>query len=357
MAGINSKEELVTIRSTEVLKDCCRENGAIIAANTEHCAYPKDAQSYHYVWPRDAAYVCIALSIVDEYDLQLDYFNWLIERAEGIEKGMLFQNYYTNGRKRWLAFQPDQAGTTLIALSKIIMKGKADKELFDLAHRLSEELVELWQTTNFKHISQDLWEEHFAYPKMQQCFTYSAAIVRSGLLEIGPLIGKNYEKVCEEMGTIVNSAFLPEEKIYIKRTGLNMQKRLDASLLGLVWPGKLKINPEFIDIIAQRLSHKKGIMRYEYDDYDGFRHEGNNARRGAGAWPILTFWIAIAYKLTGNIDKALYYYLLGIDSADEKGYLPEQVFDNDIQSSIKPLAWSHAMQLIARYIIERKEII
>jgi len=192
---------------------------------------------------------------------------------------------------------------------------------------------------------------------MQQCFTYSAAIVRSGLLEIGPLIGKNYEKVCEEMGTIVNSAFLPEEKIYIKRTGLNMQKRLDASLLGLVWPGKLKINPEFIDIIAQRLSHKKGIMRYEYDDYDGFRHEGNNARRGAGAWPILTFWIAIAYKLTGNIDKALYYYLLGIDSADEKGYLPEQVFDNDIQSSIKPLAWSHAMQLIARYIIERKEII
>ena len=348
------KEALVTKRSIEVLKDCCRANGAIIAANPENPSYPKDVQPYNYVWPRDAAYICLALTSINEFELQLKYFDWLKERAEGIEKGLIHQNYYQNGRKRWLGFQPDQAGITLIAIADLMKKGKADAKTIKLAEQIADAIAELWQRDHFKFITQDLWEEFYCYPEMKQCFTYSAAIVGAGLRDIGPLIKKDYRKIYSQMFELVKSAYQKEEKLFLKRTGLNTQKRVDASILGIVWPANIGVSMDFLDKIAERLKHEKGIMRYEYDDYDGFRHEGNDARRGAGAWPILTFWLSIAYKKAGNDKKARAYYDLALNCADENGYLPEQSFSNNIQSSVKPLAWSHAMQILAKDILNEK---
>jgi len=354
MAAKKRKEELVTQRSIEVLKDCCRPNGAIIAVNAEHDVCPKDVQSYHYVWPRDAGYICLALSSIGEYKTQLKFFDWLLHRAEGLDKGLIFQNYYPNGRKRWTNFQPDQSGIILIAIAALLKKGYKNKSTIKLATKLSDKIADLWDKDHFKYVSQDLWEERFCYPELEQCFPYSSAVVAKGLEDAGALIGKDFSKKVKEMKRLARSAYDKKSKLILNRTGTNQDNRTDASSLGLIWPGKINIASDFIYMVESRLKKPLGILRYEHDDYDGFRHDASDARRGAGAWPLLGFWLSIGFKLCGNSKKARKYYDLALASADEKGYLPEQVFNNNTQSSVKPLAWAHAMQIIAKNILEGK---
>ena len=50
--------------SKDILKDCTLENGGIVAANSGKRYYPANAKSYYYVWPRDAAFACLASDMV-----------------------------------------------------------------------------------------------------------------------------------------------------------------------------------------------------------------------------------------------------------------------------------------------------
>ena len=46
--------------SEEVIKDCSFPNGAIVAVNSTKPYFPKEANYYKFVWPRDAMYLCNA---------------------------------------------------------------------------------------------------------------------------------------------------------------------------------------------------------------------------------------------------------------------------------------------------------
>jgi len=67
--------------------------------------------------------------------------------------------------------------------------------------------------------------------------------------------------------------------------------------------------------------------------------------KGAGAWPILNFWLSIYYARLGYREKALQYYNWVLNRV--RKFIPEQIFENNIQVSVKPLCWSHAMFIIA----------
>ncbi|MBI3963733.1 MAG: hypothetical protein HY341_01920, partial [Candidatus Kerfeldbacteria bacterium] len=54
------KVAIVLDRTHEVLRDCALENGAIVGANTDKPYTPREAADYRAVWPRDAAFVCVA---------------------------------------------------------------------------------------------------------------------------------------------------------------------------------------------------------------------------------------------------------------------------------------------------------
>ena len=121
-------------------------------------------------------------------------------------------------------------------------------------------------------------------------------------------------------------------------------------MLGLVYPfgiyganDKKIINT--INIIEKKIVKNNCVYRYENDLYDSFRFSGINGRRGAGFWPLLNFWMSIYYSIKKDKKKALNYYLNIIDTINN--YIPEQIFDNDIQKSPSPLAWSHAMFVIS----------
>jgi len=111
-------KKLIT-KSKEIILDSALENGAIVAANSDKNYYPKTAKDYHYVWPRDAAYICVAGQLAGIKNIQEPFFAWLEDRPEDFKKeSKLFAHYSPNGRIKTRQFQPDQAGTMLWAIHK-----------------------------------------------------------------------------------------------------------------------------------------------------------------------------------------------------------------------------------------------
>src|SRR3989338_5662144 len=74
---MDTKIEKLIAKSIEIIRDSSLENGAIVAANTDKEYYPRQAKDYHYVWPRDASYICVAAQMAGVRDIQEPFFHWL----------------------------------------------------------------------------------------------------------------------------------------------------------------------------------------------------------------------------------------------------------------------------------------
>ena len=75
-------------------------------------------------------------------------------------------------------------------------------------------------------------------------------------------------------------------------------KRIDASVLGLVYPFEVYDVDDLkmvaaINKLEKRLLVNGGVHRYQYDDYDGLMNNGNHMKKGSGEWPILNFWMSV----------------------------------------------------------------
>jgi GH15 family glucan-1,4-alpha-glucosidase len=144
----------------------------------------------------------------------------------------------------------------------------------------------------------------------------------------------------------------------------------DASLLGLVYPSGIleptdrKMQKTAREIIRRNTTENGGLLRYPGDRYCGGVKNGWVTLTGAGAWPLLSFWMAIYFHLNGdtkNAEKHLRWPLERIEK-----YIPEQIFIDNLlrkwdpatspdttistarkKASICPLAWSHSMFVIA----------
>lgn len=335
------------MNSIEIIKDCVLENGAVVAANSDRSDYPSDAQNYRYVWPRDAAYFCVAAKKLGVTDFQEKFFWWLIERAEGVkDTGLIYQNYYVNGPKRWTALQIDQNGSMLWAITEFYDQKivNASNKVQKLVKILADGILSVWNGKKFTAITQDLWEERFAYDEIDQFHSYSMAACIKGLRAVKSVDVK-YEIAANQMEKILKNAC---SKKMVRTNGQLVDENPDASLLGLIWPFEIftaesKEADEIIQIIEDNLVKENGVYRYVYDTYGGYRKYGLDTRRGGGAWPILNYWLAMVYLKRGDKDKAAKY----VEFVDEncEGLIPEQIFENQLQISVKPLAWSHAIKI------------
>jgi GH15 family glucan-1,4-alpha-glucosidase len=332
--------------SRQVILDCTLSNGAIVAANTKKPYYPKEAKDYRFVWPRDTMYIGKAAKIL-KLDIQPKFFDWLM-RAEGWnETGLFYEKYQPNGRKAAHNFQPDQSGSVLIAIFDYYDGSQLGHE--QLLKRTADSICAHWNGKCFNIISQDLWEERLAFPDLDENFTYTIAICARGLELAHRLLPNNrWETVSKEMKAIIQS----EDEYFHRSIGKMNDKRVDASLLGLVWPAMI-IKPDdprmlrTVELIEEKIVKDMGVYRYEQDEYDGWMFEKHTHRKkGAGYWPLLNFWMSIYYTELGENEKAKAYCDKVLNELDNE-YIPEQVFDNDFQVSVKPLAWSHAMYVIA----------
>lgn len=348
--------------SRQILQDVSLRNGAIVAANTDHDYYPRTAGNYRYVWPRDAAYVCVAADYLN-LQIQEPYFKWLESRPEDFKKeGLLFQNYSTNGRKHHGQFQPDQMGSSLWAIWHHFKDNLSDAKKFEsLIKRLADGICNEWTGSYFFKNTCDLWEERHraTSTKIENNFTYSLAACAGGLekaLKIFPN-NNNWEKTSKEMREKIEQSYIKKDGYFPRNFGKINDPNMDASLLGLVWPYEiLDAADEKIANTIQRMEEKivieGGVHRYEMDYYDG---EGTS-QEGAGAWPLLNFWMSIYWKLAGNRKKSEQYFDWVVEKTDKTGLISEQIFqDFRKNSGITPLAWSHAMFVIAYYFLYKKD--
>lgn len=350
---MTTKTKNLITKSKEIILDSVLENGAIVAANPDKSYYPKRARDYHYVWPRDAAFICYAAQLLNIRNIQEPFFAWLEDRPEDFKKeGRLFANYSVNGPIKIRQFQPDQAGAMLWTIYEFYKnhQTKCQKQEV-LIRRLADGLTDNWREKYFFNNTVDIWEEGYrkTSTKVENNHTYSLAACAAGLILADKMIGgEKWKEAAKQMKERIDAAYLKDKKTFVRNHGKIDDFNMDASLLGLVYPFAIikADDPRMVNTIKQ-MEEKivfagGGVHRYQFDYYDG---EGS-AQEGGGAWPILNFWMSIYWSIKGNKTKAKKYYHWVIDRIEDDLLIPEQIF-NDFRKGIKPLVWSHAMFIIA----------
>ncbi|MEK9130148.1 MAG: glycoside hydrolase family 15 protein [Patescibacteria group bacterium] len=345
--------ELIKL-SKKIIKHASLENGAIVAANTDKSYYSREAANYRWVWPRDAAFICVAADIL-KIPIQEPFFKWLCDRPQNFKKNKcLYANYATNGRFGSMggAFQPDQAGSMLWAIHHHYKNNfKKALKFKDLIERLSDGLCSNWGGKFFIPNAIDIWEEseRRTSTQIENNHTYSLAACAKGLLLANEIIpNQTWEKTASQMLSKIDEAYNERNKFFYRNHGKIDDLNIDASLLGLVWPFEIysttnKKIMNTIKKIEEKIVINYGVHRFEFDYYDS---EGT-AQEGGGAWPILNFWMSIYWSVRNDKKKAEKYFNWVLDRTDKyKNYLPEQVFP-DFRVGVYPLVWSHAMFIIA----------
>ncbi|MDY6968095.1 MAG: glycoside hydrolase family 15 protein [Spirochaetota bacterium] len=349
-------EYLIEI-SKKIIIDCCLENGAIVAANPTKNYYPKEAKNYFYVWPRDASFVVMAAEMLKMDNIIEHFIEWVRERAEGWnETGLLYEKYTPNGLLALNRFQPDQTGSLLFAVCNYCSHKPTIRENYkEFILHSADGICKVWNNDHFSIITNDLWEERLTFPDLKDNFNYSLASCISGLSSAYQLYpDEKYINTASKMKEVlIQNA--ERRGHFFRSFGEIDDERIDASLLGIVWPFNIidtdnKLAITTIQEIEQRLVRDMGVHRYEHDDYDGWMHNTIHRNKGAGFWPLLNFWMSIVLYKMGNREKAIQYFNTPLLKVDK--YIPEQIFNNNIQKSVSPLCWSHTMYLLASKELE-----
>lgn len=341
--------------SREVLKDAAIENGAIVAANSDKGYYPKNVANYRFVWPRDAGFTLYAADILGFEDMESEFFDWLYERAEGFQQsGIIYHRYSTNGPRDTdfgHQYQPDQAAALLWATLET--NDHLDEEQKEIVHLLADGLWKEWDENCFYSATHDLWEERETFPENDENFSYTLAACAEALyLASSRLEEEKWYKTAEMMKDRLETHHAEQGgRSYYPRTyGDISDTTVDASAVGLVWPFNVTHDrdklEQTVEIVGDKLMTEQGLMRYPGDMYDGMVHHTQHMKKGAGAWPLLTFWYAVALDELGREREAREVFESQVEAIEGR-YIPEQIFEHEDKKGIEPLVWSHANFVIA----------
>lgn len=334
------------INEVKIIKEASLENGAIIAANTDLPYYPEEATSYRFVWISDASFVCVAADILGITDMQERFFEWCAEKPEGFdETGLFYQKYHTNGRKADFQHQPHHAGLLIWAIYHHF-NGKSNR-FNPLVEKIADGIDKIWENDHFSVETYDIWEERRTFPDLKDNHILSLASSLSALRRAGKMLetDKWFDTRIEMETTI--------EKMGLVRT--TEDYKADASLLSLVYPFNV-VNAndirmvDVVDKIEKKLVTNGLVKRFEGDSYDGWLCEGKSRFKGAGYWPLLSFWMAIYYMKRGNYKKAEYYYDSVMKRLEGYSFIPEQFGRVEL-----PLNWGAAMYVIGREELKKEE--
>lgn len=150
--------------------------------------------------------------------------------------------------------------------------------------------------------------------------------------------------------------FIPDELIALGKAKLASLlpnefpgRACDLAQLSLIWPYNI-VSAEMRDEILRRIDStlikERGLIRFESDDY--FEHKKSPAQ-----WPMGFFWRSIVASQMNDASAARQWFGRGIAQLTPKGEIPELYQESKPIHS--PLAWAHALAIIALCKLKEKE--
>ncbi|MDO5557067.1 MAG: glycoside hydrolase family 15 protein [Clostridia bacterium] len=311
------------------------------------------AGRYSYCWPRDAVFITKAFDIL-KMDKETERFYKIFCKKTQSENGMWEQRFYTDGKLApcW-GYQIDETASVIYGIYehyKISNKIAFLKSCLGMCEKAVDYLKSyIDNIIANKQIqkSYDLWEMNegihlYSISSIYAAFNSMREIYR----EISEVYNINVDYKVKELEIYILKTKNYIKENFIKNNCLVRNKKdelTDISILGTVIPfevfdlGDIVIKNIITKINLNLRTYTGGYLRFEKDHYRG----------GQDPWIISTLWMAMYFKKNGQHKKAQECMDFVVNSANEHGFLSEQVNNRNMQSSwVIGLGWSHAMFII-----------
>lgn len=353
--------------------------GAMVAAPTTSLPETVGGErnwDYRYCWVRDASFTLEALWVAACPDEARKFFDFLAGAAlTRLRRGEDLQIMFGIGGEHdlterelprlsgWRDSRPVRIGNGAWDQRQLDVYG----ELMGAVHRLREYLedleapareflIEVVETAGarWREKDQGIWEirgepRHFLYSKLM-CWL---ALDRG--LELAELLGAedrvdDWRAMREEVReAILTDGWSDRARAFTRSFG---EDALDASNLVMPIVGFLPADDarmrSTIDAIAERLTDERGLV-YRYRSPDGLEGE-------EGTFLLCTFWLAQAWALAGEVDRARDTFEAAVAFGSDVGLLSEEVeVATGEMIGNYPQAFSHIGLVNAAWAISRAE--
>ncbi len=330
-----------TLLVLDLLSD--RRTGAVIAA-PELDADFEHSGGYGFVWGRDLAFIVLGLLAAGRTDLAARALRWLPSAQE--PEGLWLQRHWTDGSlaPSWCKHQLDETGAILFAYEaawRELGDAQLDADLWPSARRAAEFLLGTIEEDGIPCATADLWEERDG----RHAFT--AAAIYGGLRAAAamarrhePHLSDSYEATAEVVREAIERELWSDfHGHYLRSLG---DPVLDVSLLGLAWPFAA------VDPAGERMRATVAALEAELGDVEhGVARYAGDTYAGGNDWVLAALWLGLWCRQVGDtagLDRSLGY---AVRAQTSLGLLPEQVTEEGEPAWVVPLAWSHAMLLLA----------
>jgi hypothetical protein len=330
-----------SLLALELLSD--RNSGSVIAAPELDPAF-EHSGGYGFVWGRDLAFIVLAFLAAGRDDLAKRALRWLPTAQE--PEGLWLQRHWTNGSlaPSWCRHQLDETGAILFAYEaawKRLGDETLDADLWPSARRAAEFLLGTIEEDGLPVATADLWEER------EGRHSFTAAAIYGGLRAAAtmarrhePPLADQYEAAAEVVRAAIERELWSDfHGRYLRSLG---DPTLDVSLLGLAWPfAAVEPGGERMRATVAALQAELGCPAGSLRRYAGDTYAGGNR------WVLAALWLGLWHRQAGEpqgLERALAY---AHGAQTKLGLLPEQVTDDGEPAWVVPLAWSHAMLLLA----------
>jgi GH15 family glucan-1,4-alpha-glucosidase len=322
--------------------------GAIVAAPTTslpECIGGERNWDYRYTWVRDASMTLEALWVGACPDEARAFYRWIVRAVAGqLEAGNDLQimfgirgDHDLSERESphlagWRDSRPVRVGNDAWGQRQLDVYGELlravlllSDQLGSLNHATRQFLVAVADSAarRWQDPDQGIWEardepKHYLYSKLMCWSALDSAIKLAVRLHARSRVAEWTKTRDQIRSAILDQGWSERAGAYAQSFGSD---ELDASALQMVIVGFLSADdPRMratIEVIAKSLTDQRGLV-YRYRAADGLSGD-------EGTFLLCTFWLAQAWALAGELDKARATFELAAGFANDVGLLSEEV--------------------------------
>lgn len=388
LEGQDKKMSLLFDKSLFIMRTHVGNAGDIIASgDSDMLQYGHG--TYAFVWPRDAAFISIALCKAGIHLLTKPFFEFCKRVID--EKGFFMQKFrsdrsigstwhprFRSGKKQY-PIQEDETALVLVALWKYYLSSSDIEFVQSLYDPLIKRAASFMckyreEKTGLPKESYDLWERKTGTTTFTSCAVYGGLNAASNF---AGLLGKKkeqeqYSNIAEDIKTaILKNLHNPDMDYFYNSISAGKKKgeiihddTIDiSSFYGPYRFNILDVDNKLLEkayeTVKNRLYCKTkvgGVMRFENDEYHRASFEASS-----NPWFLTTLWCAqyeiAKAKTSKDLDDAKKKIDWVISNAQNSGIMSEQLrADNGLQVSAAPLTWSHGeyISTVVDYVEKKK---